>query len=941
MSSPDLARVRRLVERVHDLSAEERSRVLAAECAGDSALRSEVETLLRAAASTPGFLERSPALPSIGSLLPASAAGLAPGTRLGAFRLVRRLASGGMGTVWEAEQDAPRRRVAVKVLRDGTLGQDTLRRFLREPELLGRLRHPCIAQVLAAGVEELAGGESLPWYALELVEEARTLTRHASERGLDLRARLELVERLCAAVQHGHERGVIHRDLKPSNVLVDGSGALKVIDFGIARALDPALTETFATEPGRVIGTLQYMSPEQIEGSSDGADTRSDVFALGVMLYELTVGEPPHDLRQASLVEAARTLLQDPPRPGARTPGYPEDLEAISLRALERDRERRYSSAGELGADIGRFLRGEPVAARAPSMARQLARLARRHRAWATAGFAIAVVSLAAGAISMRQAWRAQRAESAALARLADVRGLARSVLFDLHDAVEHLPGATNARREIAAVALTYLDELEAQGAADEGLLSELAEGRLRLGQALGAPGTASLGDRAGARRELVRSIDASRRWLMLAPHSVEARLTLSRAHFAHSCLVREDGDLAAAREMLETCEAEMQDIARDGAWARDAERMLETVRLQRAKVLALEGRATQAQELLEELSRSLRSRREQGADDPELWGGSTLVELELGIQHVLHGRPTTALPHLEQALRLTSERRARWPEDAQNEREELMALGWYSVAQLDLGETRRARDGLEEIVARARGLIESDPGDRTAHQALGFLLQRLGRARLADGDPQGSLRAHDEALRLFSEDVKRTGGEREALLSQAEALLEVGEAHRASARPEDSLEAYRQACSVLLELETRQPQAIDVARKLAGALARLGDAALNAGDGAAAAGHYAQAQQRIERAAAADPAHAWTQRMVMVIRGWRGVAHRAAAQRAAAAERTTHLDAAIQALESALMLEPDLNAAGFLRPNDEAAIEKLIADLEDCRFERTGAREP
>jgi tetratricopeptide (TPR) repeat protein len=291
--------------------------------------------------------------------------------------------------------------------------------------------------------------------------------------------------------------------------------------------------------------------------------------------------------------------------------------------------------------------------------------------------------------------------------------------------------------------------------------------------------------------------------------------------------------------------------------------------------------------------------------------------------------------------LRLTSERRARWPEDAQNEREELMALGWYSVAQLDLGETRRARDGLEEIVARARGLIESDPGDRTAHQALGFLLQRLGRARLADGDPQGSLRAHDEALRLFSEDVKRTGGEREALLSQAEALLEVGEAHRASARPEDSLEAYRQACSVLLELETRQPQAIDVARKLAGALARLGDAALNAGDGAAAAGHYAQAQQRIERAAAADPAHAWTQRMVMVIRGWRGVAHRAAAQRAAAAERTTHLDAAIQALESALMLEPDLNAAGFLRPNDEAAIEKLIADLEDCRFERTGAREP
>ncbi|MCE9592647.1 MAG: protein kinase [Planctomycetes bacterium] len=443
MSSLDFARVRRLVEAAHGLPREARAEWLARECGDDRALRDEVEELLRSAESSDAFLEpRSTPLP-VANLVPPDL-DLAPGTRVGGFRLTRRLAAGGMGTIWEAEQDEPHRRVALKTLRFGFGSAEAVRRFRHEAEILARLRHPHVAQVYASGVH----GDGLPWYAMEFIEDARSLTEHARVHGLGLRARLALFVDLCDTVQHGHERGVIHRDLKPNNVLVDGHGRVKVIDFGVARLrANDGTPSSFVTEAGRVLGTLPYMSPEQIGGTSDGIDVRSDVYALGVVLFELLTYELPFDVANASLAEAARILTDaTPPRPSTRSADVPVDLDAIVFKALEKDRTRRYPSALALAADVQRFLRGEPVEAQRPSVRYQLRMFARRHRALVVSFGVVLGVLLAATIVSALFAVDARRAERRSTDAAADAleqRNVARLQQYtaDLYAAYGALRG--------------------------------------------------------------------------------------------------------------------------------------------------------------------------------------------------------------------------------------------------------------------------------------------------------------------------------------------------------------------------------------------------------------------------------------------------------------------------------------------------------------------
>ena len=304
---------------------------------------------------------------------------LAP--RFERYRVLRRLGSGGMGVVFEAEQRSPRRTVALKVLRPGRRGSAALKRFEREAELLGRLDHPGVARVYEAGTYADAGGPR-PFLAMELVE-GRTLRDYLAGEQPPTEARLALFAAVCDAVQHAHQRGVVHRDLKPSNVLVGPGGRPKVVDFGIARATDIDVRRaTLATEAGQLVGTLAYMSPEQAAGDPGAVDTRADVYALGALLHEMLAGRPPRDLEGLSVPAALRAIREEePPRLGRLRPALRGDLEAIAARALARDPAARYASASDLAADVRRFLAHEPVSARAPGIGRQLALLARRHRA--------------------------------------------------------------------------------------------------------------------------------------------------------------------------------------------------------------------------------------------------------------------------------------------------------------------------------------------------------------------------------------------------------------------------------------------------------------------------------------------------------------------------------------------------------------------------------
>ncbi len=320
------------------------------------------------------------------------------GAVIGRYTIRSVIASGGMGTVYEALQESPRRRVALKVMKHGVASRSALRRFEFESELLGRLRHPGIAQVHEAGIHDDGSGGGVPYFAMEYIPNAKSLTQYARDRGLGTRERLELFAKVCEAVHHGHQKGIIHRDLKPANILVDSSGQPKVIDFGVARATDSdrAVT-TQQTDIGQLIGTLQYMSPEQCDADPTDLDTRSDVYALGVVLYQLLCDRLPYDLKPLAMHEAARVIREDsPPRPSTFSRVLRGDIETIALKALEKQRERRYQSAHDFAEDLHRFLRGDPIIARPPSISYQLSAFAKRHRTLSIAAVTVMAVTVAA-----------------------------------------------------------------------------------------------------------------------------------------------------------------------------------------------------------------------------------------------------------------------------------------------------------------------------------------------------------------------------------------------------------------------------------------------------------------------------------------------------------------------------------------------------------------
>lgn len=356
----------------------------------DAELRAELEELLDHHDRASGLLARP-------VFVAEERATLLP-ERIGAFRVLRVLGEGGMGIVYLAEQDLPRRRVALKVLQPGIASPRALKRFAREAQALALLSHPGIAAIHETGTADWGAGPQ-PFFAMEYVE-GRRLSDADWTRTLGVRDRIELLAQICDALEHAHERGVIHRDLKPSNVMVEEvSGRLRarVLDFGIARLTDSDLrTTSLQTNAGQVLGTLPYMSPEQASGDPEAIDRRSDVYALGVIGYELLAGRLPLDVLGKPLHEAVRIVRDEDPTPLSRSDATLRgDLETIFARALEKEPARRYASARELAAELRRFLEDRPIAARPTSRAYLLAKFARRNRVLVGGMVAVLLVLLA------------------------------------------------------------------------------------------------------------------------------------------------------------------------------------------------------------------------------------------------------------------------------------------------------------------------------------------------------------------------------------------------------------------------------------------------------------------------------------------------------------------------------------------------------------------
>jgi eukaryotic-like serine/threonine-protein kinase len=440
MDGERLQRIEELYHAAREREPGERAAFLQDACADDEELRSEVEALLSQDAVS-GPLEQPAWAAAAGQGSTESTAPLGTGVIvIDRYRLLQKIGEGGMGEVWLAEQREPvRRRVALKLVKTGMNTREVMARFESERQALALMDHPAIAKVFDAGSTD----EGVPYFVMEYVAGV-PITTYCDNHRLTTRERLELFMRVCEGVQHAHQKAIIHRDLKPSNILVtevDGKAAPKIIDFGVAKALTQRLiAETIFTRVGAMIGTPEYMSPEQALSSGEDIDTRTDVYSLGIILYELLAGTPPLELRKIAFEEFLRRLREEEPEkpstkirthdaatstelarkrqtePGALAKQMQGDLDSIALKALEKDRARRYGSTSDLAADIGRHLRNEPVLAVPPSVAYRARKFARRYRGALLTAAAFILVLIAAAAISIRQSVRANREAAAAQA---------------------------------------------------------------------------------------------------------------------------------------------------------------------------------------------------------------------------------------------------------------------------------------------------------------------------------------------------------------------------------------------------------------------------------------------------------------------------------------------------------------------------------------------
>jgi non-specific serine/threonine protein kinase/serine/threonine-protein kinase len=544
MSGDWMARVGEVLEEALAVEPSARAEYLEAACCGDLALRAEVESLIasheRAGA---GFL-------SEGWM---RGAGVGAGRRVGPFLIVERIGRGGMGEVFAAVRADGQyeQKVALKVVR-GFATADVVERFRAERQILAGLDHLNIARLLDGGTTE----DGAPYLVMELVDGV-PIDEFCRVHELTVADRLALFLQVCSAVQYAHQRLVIHRDIKPSNVLVTASGVPKLLDFGIAKMLDAVgNSQETLLRPF----TPEYASPEQVRGET--VSTATDVYSLAVVLYRLLAGRSPYKLdthTPEELVEAVRS--REPERPGPAILGG--DLESILLKALRKEPEQRYASVEQFADDIRRHLNRLPVTARKGTWNYLAGKFVRRHRAGVAAAALVLVTLFAGIVVTVREARIAEANRRRADARFNDVRQLANSLVFEVHDSIRQIPGTTAARRLIVERGQQYLDRLARDSGSDPSLLRELALAYAKLASVQGNATEANLGDISSAVKNYRKAAELLARCSTLEPANPETLRHLAHAYKDLSAALSTAGDGAESLATSERALRILEPLAR------------------------------------------------------------------------------------------------------------------------------------------------------------------------------------------------------------------------------------------------------------------------------------------------------------------------------------------------------------------------------------------
>lgn len=781
--------------------------------------------------------------------------------RIGPYTLHERIGSGGMGVVYRAEQEKPKREVAVKLLRSDFTRNDLESRFAREAEILGRLQHPGIAQVFEAGTE-IIDGTPTAFIAMELVRgvtldqfshDGNSLGAKAGQPSLS--ARIDLLIQIAEAVHHAHVRGVIHRDLKPGNILVDERGRTKILDFGIARIVGSEPAGTLQTREGEWIGTVAYMSPEQIEGRIADLDTRSDVYALSLIAYELLSSQMPFASEGVSFAELIALRTQQVPAPlSAFGDVFRGDLETIVGKGLEVNKEARYASAAEFAMDLRRYLQNEPIQARPPTTIYRLRKFARRHRGWVV-GFSLAAASLVIGAmVSIFFAISAKREADRAERRFVQVYDLSKSFLFEFEAAIRHLPGSTPARELLVSKALGLLVSLTADAETDPDLASDLAWAYFQVGniQELQLASTSQQLQMASASYRQSESIYA--RLNETHRDSIESRLRWARAKEALARIQMQSGNTEEAVQLLQEALALLEAVVESDPNAEHRTALAEAMSRKGLQLLAT-GEAKGSSEWLEKSHEILRAVYRE--TDKPVAGGNVAIALDrLGNFDKRTGNATVALARYEEAAQI---RRALAADDPQN----AALLEAVTVSHNKIGDHYRATGRFEEAESEYRAgleirqrLLAADPFNSEAQRRVSVSWERIGDLQVKTRDTASARASFEVSLEISERLAKADPSNLKAQRNLAIALTRLGDLESRNQNHDASRTHYLAAQEIRKRLVELEPKSAKALRQLAIGHNRLGRLESAAGESEHALAEYREALAIARRITTMEPDH-------------------------------------------------------------------------------------
>jgi eukaryotic-like serine/threonine-protein kinase len=817
-------------------SPEERAAFLERACGGDADVRRQVEALLRALDQAGSFLEAPPTLdtvetteasvfrsglvdppePESTSAQPFEQAGCpiivaplaeSPGTMIGSYKLLQRIGEGGMGAVFMAEQEKPvRRKVALKVIKPGMDTRQVIARFEAERQALAMMDHPNIARVLDAGATETGR----PFFVMELVKGV-PITEYCDANHLTPRERLELFIPVCQAIQHAHQKGIIHRDLKPSNVLVtlhDGNPAPKVIDFGVAKAIDQRLTErTLFTEIGAVIGTLEYMSPEQAEMGALDIDTRTDIYSLGVMLYELLTGSTPLErakIREAAYGEILRRIREEEPtRPSTRLSESRDaqpsisaqrkmdparlarfvrgDVDWIVMKALEKDRTRRYETATGFARDVRRYLDGDLVEACPPSTSYKLRKFARKHRVALTTVGSVVVILVAATMVSVGLALWADHER----VRAVKAEGKAKA------ESARAFKAEGDARAE-SARALKAEGEAKAESAR---AVKAEGEAKAESAHAIKAEGEAKADKARAVQREQL-AIDAVKQFSEVIRESSELKNEPKLAPLRAKLLKEPQEFFKRLRDRLQIDkEASRNSLDRLGAANFELAQLTSDIGDRQDAVASFKESLAIRERLVREYPTVTRFRSD-----------LALTYRNMGAQQRLLSQLVDAVDSWKKASALCERLVDENPDDIRLR----IDLAWsLQGAAADLNRIDRFDEAME-VHERARSLYEllakKKPSDTKIQQDLAACYNFMGRIQMQQGRPADALVWHERSRRIRDRLVRarpsNAGFQRDLALSH----YYVGGVHDRMGRPAEALAAHERARVIRERLARDQP---------------------------------------------------------------------------------------------------------------------------------------